>query len=751
METETGRVLTARSGSNLAAAFFCLPRERRQAMAVFYGFCRVVDDVADSSSLSLVEKQEGIAFWRAEIDRAYRGTPRSTLGKELAPVVRRYRVARELLEEVVNGVEMDLRQSRYRTFAELAVYCRRVAGAVGLVSIEIFGCRRPESRCYAEDLGMAFQLTNILRDIRKDAAAGRVYLPEEELAEFGLGLEDVLQGRWSPRMRDLCLFQCLRAEHYFARSRRWIHPEDRRKLVASEAMRAVYKAILDKIRKADFRIFSGAGRMGRLERALRMAAALLAFARDRQLPWNPPRQVVILGAGLAGMAAAVEATLAGDRVMLREARAEAGGRAGSFVEVKTGEKLDTGQHLLMGCYRETLRLLRTLGAERKLLWIEPLRIPFRSARGTSLLAAWPLPAPWHLLGALIGYREIAWSDRLAAIRLIGSLILGREPLEEETAESWLRRMGQPRGIVRALWEPLCLAACNQEIRRASARMLAIVIRRALLGNRKGSALILCRGNLGELLAVECARLLRYCGGRLVCRSPVSRLVFAGDRVAAIEDRSGERCEVDQLVSALPWHSLRSLLPEESRLQRICRSIGEETIVNLYLWTDRPLTDETVVGFLDSTVHWLFSREKILGRASPCGHAYAAVISAARSWKELSREAVADRVMEELRRRLPEAAEARLLHSFLYRAHAGTPSLGPAECARRPGSRSEWRNLWLAGDWTNTGLPATIEGAVQSGISAVRTMNGAADDKVASPLVSGGGCAMEEAGKEGMVS
>ncbi len=430
METETGQALTARSGSNLAAAFFCLPRETRQAMAVFYGFCRVVDDVADSPSLSVDRKQEGLAFWRAEVDRAYGGVPRSPLGKELASVVHRYRITREPLEEVVNGVEMDLHRSRYPTFAALAVYCRRVASAVGLVSIEIFGCRRPESRHYAEDLGMAFQLTNILRDVRKDAEVGRVYLPEEELGEFGLGAEDVLRGRWSREMGELCLFQYLRAKHYFARSRRWMHPEDRRRLVASEAMRAVYEAILEKIRKADFRIFGGAGRMGKLERAGRMVAALLAFPRKRPLSWNPPRQVAVLGAGLAGMAAAVEATLAGDRVRLWEARAEVGGRAGSFVETKTGERLDTGQHLLMGCYRETLRLLRLLGADRKLLWIDPLRIPFRGVTGESLLAAWPLPSPWHLLGAFLGYREICWKDRRAAIRLIGSLILGDEPLPE---------------------------------------------------------------------------------------------------------------------------------------------------------------------------------------------------------------------------------------------------------------------------------------------------------------------------------
>ncbi len=267
-------------------------------------------------------------------------------------------------------------------------------------------------------------------------------------------------------------------------------------------------------------------------------------------------------------------------------------------------------------------------------------------------------------------------------------------------------------------------------------MLAAVIRRALLGSREDSALVFCRGDLGELLGKESERLLRYCGGNLSCRSPVTRLHFSGDRLEAIEGASGERWEADRVVSALPWNGLRSLLPEGSRLQKVCRSLGEEPILNLYLWTDRPLTQEAVVGFLDSPVHWLFSRERILGRSAVRGHGYAAVISAAQSWQELSREAIADRVMKEVRKRLPEAAEARLLHSFLYRARGGTPSLSPAECGLRPGPRSEWSNLWIAGDWTNTGLPATIEGAVQSGIFAVRTMNRAEEAKTGSPAAGG---------------
>ena len=168
-------------------------------MSIFYAFCRVVDDVADSTELPIEEKRRQLGEWREEIRRAYLDTPLTPLGREMAQIIRTYLIAPTPLEEILNGMEMDMSITRYPNFALLEQYCYRVASAVGLVSIDIFGCRHPRTRDYAVALGMAFQLTNILRDVKKDASFGRIYLPLDELAAFGVTEADIMEGRWSER------------------------------------------------------------------------------------------------------------------------------------------------------------------------------------------------------------------------------------------------------------------------------------------------------------------------------------------------------------------------------------------------------------------------------------------------------------------------------------------------------------------------------------------------------------------------
>jgi phytoene/squalene synthetase len=177
----TGERITRKSGSNLALSFICLPKEQRQAMSTFYAFCRTVDDIVDETSLPLSERQAQLLAWREDIQAIYRGNPIQPLAQELAPVVRQYLIPPEPLLEILAGVEMDLTKTRYETFAELEKYCYGVASAVGLVSINIFCCQTRAARDYAIALGMAFQLTNILRDVAYDLQKfGRIYLPQEE-------------------------------------------------------------------------------------------------------------------------------------------------------------------------------------------------------------------------------------------------------------------------------------------------------------------------------------------------------------------------------------------------------------------------------------------------------------------------------------------------------------------------------------------------------------------------------------------
>jgi squalene synthase HpnD len=714
--------ITQSSKSNLALSFAALPEAERRAMSIFYAFCRVVDDVADSTELPIEEKKRQLGEWREEIRRAYLDKPRTPLGQEMAQIIRQYLIAPTPLEEILNGVEMDQAITRYPTFALLDQYCYRVASAVGLVSIDIFGCRHARSRDYAVALGMAFQLTNILRDVKKDASFGRIYLPLDELAAFGVTEADIVEGRWSENMRQLFRFQHHRARHYFARAHRLMVPSDRPKLIAAEIMREVYEGLLNEIERRDFDVMRIPVKLGKLAK---MRLILRAKAREKRAPARPPvpKKVAVLGAGYAGLAAATELILCGHEVTLIEGRALLGGRAHSFVDPKSGQVLDNGQHVLMGCYHETLRLLQNLGVRDRLYSPPAMDVPFVSEKGRSTLKA-TMPAPLHLLSALIGFRELTAADKVSAVGLALRLRLGKRPRAGETVGAWLQRWKQTPNIVRALWEPLCIAALNEPVASGSAELFATVIARSFLGGADDSKILLSRVGLSELFAPEVRRLLEMCGGALRLQAPVSSLQFDGSALREIKLGDGTSLRPEAVVSALPWHVLRAFLPEESKLAQACRQIQDAPIVSLHLWMDRPILHEPFVGMLDSPVHWVFSRDHIQGPNADDqpGHVITAVVSGARDLVEKTAAELEDLALAELRRFLPEAREARVLHRMVYKARSATFAATPETEPLRPGVATEWSNFWLAGDWTNTGLPATIEGAVLSGGRAARAVD-----------------------------
>jgi squalene synthase HpnD len=716
--------ITQSAKSNLALSFAALPEAERRAMSIFYAFCRVVDDVADSTELPMEEKQRQLGEWRKEIRRAYLDTPLTPLGREMAQIIRAYLIAPTPLEEILNGMEMDMSILRYPTFALLDQYCYRVASAVGLVSVDIFGCRHPRTRDYAVALGMAFQLTNILRDVKKDASFGRIYLPLDELFSFGVTESDIIEGRWSEKMRQLFRFQHHRARHYFAKALRLMAPSDRPRLIAAEIMREVYEGLLNEIERRNFDVMTSPVKLGRFAKA---RLIFRAKAREKRAPARPPapKKVVVLGAGYAGLAAATELILRGHDVTLVEGRALLGGRAHSFVDAKSGLVLDNGQHILMGCYHETLAVLRQLGVMDRLYSPPRMVVPFVSEKGRSVLAA-TAPDPLHLLSALLGYGELSAADKMSAIGLALRLRLGQKPQADESVEAWMRRWRQTPNIIRALWEPLCIAALNEPVATGSAQLFATVIRRSFLAGAADSTILLSRVGLSELFAPEVRKLLEMCRGTLRLQTPVTGLRFEGATLREIKLGDGSSLQPEAVVSAMPWHVLRGLLPGESKLARACGQIQDAPIVSLHLWLDRPILREPFVGLLDSPVHWVFSRDHIHGAnaAGQEGHVITAVVSGARDLVDKTGAELEELTLRELGRFLPEAHDVRVLHRVVYKARSATFAATPETEPLRPEATTEWSNFWLAGDWTNTGLPATIEGAIVSGARAARAVDAA---------------------------
>ena len=253
---QESRTITRKSASNLALAFVLLPKAKRDGMSALYAFCREVDDLADEETRPLEERRRELAAWRADVALACAsGEPRFAVNRELQPVIVQHRLPFALFDELIRGVEMDLDIKRYETWPELDQYCYRVASVVGLLSIEIFGYRNPACRQYAEHLGMALQLTNILRDVRTDAERGRVYLPLSELARCGVSPEEILRFEYSGRFRQLAESVAARARHFFQQARETLPPEDRRAMVAAELMGSVYWRLLRKLEAKNFDVF----------------------------------------------------------------------------------------------------------------------------------------------------------------------------------------------------------------------------------------------------------------------------------------------------------------------------------------------------------------------------------------------------------------------------------------------------------------------------------------------------------------
>lgn len=245
----------ASSGSSFYYSFLFLPPNRRRAIMAFYAFCREVDDVVDECSDPQLAATK-LAWWREELDRLYAGQPQHPVTHALKTVLMEFNLPQEQLLEIIDGMEMDLQQTRYPDFKALSLYCYRVASVVGLLAAEIFGYTDRQTQKYAHDLGMAFQLTNIIRDVGEDARRGRVYLPIDELKRFDVPLSDILDSRYTENFRQLMEFQIERAEQYYVQAMAQLPSVDRKSQRPGLVMAAIYRTVLEEIKRDNCRVLT---------------------------------------------------------------------------------------------------------------------------------------------------------------------------------------------------------------------------------------------------------------------------------------------------------------------------------------------------------------------------------------------------------------------------------------------------------------------------------------------------------------
>ncbi len=437
----------------------------------------------------------------------------------------------------------------------------------------------------------------------------------------------------------------------------------------------------------------------------------------------------VVGGGVSGLAAAVRLAQAGRRVVVFEARGVCGGRATSFDDREGHEPVDNGQHALMGCYHEAFRFLDAIGS-RHLIAIQPaLSVTVIEADGRrSTLSCPSWPSPFQVIAGVARWTAVPFVERAQLLRVVPALVRARQAVASgngelpvrtgETVRAWLQRHGQGARLVSLLWEPLAVAALNQAIDVASARPFVRVLGQLFGPGRQDASIALAARPLREVFAEPAVRYLETRGSTVSC-DVLARIEVQGTRAVRITRREAPSIDLDgrPVIVATPWHALPTTVTGDSSalapLLRDAAATLSASIVSVNLWFERPLLDVPMLGLVGQTFQWVFAREGYV----------ALVMSGAEAILRESNDAIVALALRDLRRAVPAARALAPLRSITLREPRATFSLGIGQPARPP-TCTEVSNLWLAGDWVDTGLPATIEGAVAAGNRAAEAVVGA---------------------------
>lgn len=434
--------------------------------------------------------------------------------------------------------------------------------------------------------------------------------------------------------------------------------------------------------------------------------------------------VVVIGAGCAGLSAAVHLAAAGRSVVVAEEAPRLGGRATAFTDKDTGDRVDNGQHALFGCYRATYELLSTIGTAH-LAPLQPrLSVTMVDAAGHAFALRCPaLPPPWHLLAGILRWPALTLADRWSALglrsllydtRRFGAVEVAARVPASDTVSTWLASERQSPRLCSWLWYPLAIAALNQSPDVAAAAPFVRVLAEMFGPRVEDSSIGLPTVPLDELFGVASQRFVEARGGRVLMKSPARIVLDEGGNISHVRV-GGESIETRVVVSAVPWYALDRVwdagVPSPlADVAANARRMGSAPIVTVNLWLDGPLPCAQFIGLVDRPMHWVFDKRAIFDAAA--AH-LSVVTSGAEEIVRLDNPTLTAMALDEVRRAVPDARRRQLTRSVVVREHRATFSLAPGEPPRPP-NRTPLAGFYVAGDWTDTGLPATIESAVLSG-------------------------------------
>jgi squalene-associated FAD-dependent desaturase len=446
------------------------------------------------------------------------------------------------------------------------------------------------------------------------------------------------------------------------------------------------------------------------------------------------KSVIVIGGGLAGLAAGVALAEAGCQVRLFEQRPFLGGRATSYV-LPDGEHVDNCQHVTLGCCTNLDDFYRRVGSTDKVKFFDRLLFVDPQGRRGEMQAGM-LPAPFHMTGSFAKFAPLTLSDKLSVARaMLAILRTSGHPrdLDETPAISmldWLRRQRQTKGAIERFWRVVLVSALDEELDKTDARFGIDVFWKAFLSNRTGYRMGVPIVPLAELYD-GCKPAIERRGGQVLLRSPVRGLRIAGGAMAAVRFDNEREESADAYIFAVPHTTFAELLPAETLQSeaafRNLQNIKSAPITGVHLWFDREITNEPFITLLDTTTQWVFNKTALYGPASENGknktkgQYLQLVISASYNLLQKPRQEIIDLCLKEVRQAIPAARDANLVKATVIKEAAATFSPEPGVDRWRPEQETSIRNLFLAGDWTATGWPATMEGAVRSGYLAAEAV------------------------------
>ena len=764
------------SGSNFYRAFDFLRLDRRRAMTALYAFSRLADDATDGDS----DPKAPDRRWQAEdwlewiegLDQnpsPNRLEPLEAIRLALADSVERFAIPKELLKQIVLGVDQDSRPESIEHYSQLQSYMYRVASAVGLSCMAIWSTKgvplagTSEHRM-AVDCGHAFQLTNILRDLVEDAQRGRMYLAQEDLVRFGFHRDSLIEalrgsdvarrgqgveklGDWKGLMR----LYCQRAEGCYDQARGLVSHLDADGQRMFAMIWQTYHQIFKQIQDDPSSPLVGRPSLGLPQKIkLYVSHAFTPWFRSLRAPeprttfrsdamWEGAPRVAVVGGGLAGIQTAMHLAKHGCETWLIESRSRLGGRVGSFTDPQSGQAIDYCQHVGMRCCGELIRFIEDTGQRDQ--WHEQSTLWFRSRGGKPFqAAAWPLPAPFHLSGLLLKWPDLSPLDRIAIASALGKLIRTRptRDFERQMALEWLKAQRQPGNAIDSFWSTILVSALGEQLPRITMGSVHKVMIDGFAATKDAYHLLVPQRSLSELIDQTAKESLARIGVRLVAGQAVEGLRRSGSGTWSLglktkSDSASKLLalpeipalpEFQAVVLAVPWHRLGVILsdatigslPDGAKTLRDVQSLESAPITGVHTWWSKKWFNDPHAILIDRLCQWVFPGP---GESDPNAseHYYQIVISGSRDLPKGDPEAVLRSVEADLREVFPELGNsgAKLLRGKVVTDPQSVFSVSRGHDESRLDTATFGaQGLFLAGDWTATGWPATMEGALRSG-------------------------------------